>query len=250
MSIAAPTTAPAPASRDSLVDCIVIGTGPSGLVAMKELRDHGLSVLAFEAQADVGGVFRSSYDFLRPSPAATTSSSARSRTATSRGRSSGTGSSIMLPVAVRRAFRPDRAHPLLDAGHRRAPYRRRRLSVDTGDGGVASVPARGGLLRCVHRPQGVQRAGSGTFKGEVMHSPRSRTAAAWPAGASCSSASARARSDISLEVAKHAAATCISSRGGPGTSSPVTSPAPSPTSTPIAATTGCRSRCSGAGRSG
>ena len=35
----------------------VIGAGPAGLAAAKELLEHGMEVHVFEAQPDLGGVF-------------------------------------------------------------------------------------------------------------------------------------------------------------------------------------------------
>jgi hypothetical protein len=37
---------------------VVIGAGPSGLVAAKHLRDRGWEVVVFEAEQDIGGTFR------------------------------------------------------------------------------------------------------------------------------------------------------------------------------------------------
>jgi dimethylaniline monooxygenase (N-oxide forming) len=43
----------------------VIGAGPSGLTTIKELRDEGHDVVAFEARPTIGGVFNDTYDELQ-----------------------------------------------------------------------------------------------------------------------------------------------------------------------------------------
>jgi dimethylaniline monooxygenase (N-oxide forming) len=43
----------------------VVGGGPAGLVALKELKEKGHDVVVFEARAAVGGVFTDSYDTLQ-----------------------------------------------------------------------------------------------------------------------------------------------------------------------------------------
>ncbi len=48
-----------------MLDCIVIGAGPGGLVCTKELLEQGLSeVVCLEQARDVGGVFANTYDSL------------------------------------------------------------------------------------------------------------------------------------------------------------------------------------------
>ena len=48
-----------------MLDCIVIGAGPGGLVCTKELLEQGLKeVVCLEQAADVGGVFGKTYDSL------------------------------------------------------------------------------------------------------------------------------------------------------------------------------------------
>ena len=48
-----------------MLDCIVIGAGPGGLVCTKELLEQGLSnILCLEQAEDVGGVFGNTYDNL------------------------------------------------------------------------------------------------------------------------------------------------------------------------------------------
>jgi phytoene dehydrogenase-like protein len=53
--------AASPAGREAaVVDAIVIGAGPNGLVAANRLADAGWSVHVLEAQPEVGGAVRSS----------------------------------------------------------------------------------------------------------------------------------------------------------------------------------------------
>ncbi|MDJ0674677.1 MAG: NAD(P)-binding domain-containing protein [Calothrix sp. MO_167.B42] len=48
-----------------MLDCIVIGAGPGGLVCTKELLEQGVSnIVCLEQAADVGGVFTNTYDNL------------------------------------------------------------------------------------------------------------------------------------------------------------------------------------------
>ncbi len=57
-----------------MLDCIVIGAGPGGLVCTKELLEQGLSqVVCLEQASDVGGVFAKTYDSLRLTSSATLS---------------------------------------------------------------------------------------------------------------------------------------------------------------------------------
>lgn len=57
-----------------MLDCIVIGAGPGGLVSTKELLEQGLSeVVCLEQAMDVGGVFGNTYDSLVLTSSATIS---------------------------------------------------------------------------------------------------------------------------------------------------------------------------------
>jgi dimethylaniline monooxygenase (N-oxide forming) len=48
-----------------IYDCIIIGAGPGGLVATKELLEQGLEhIVCLEKSDRIGGVFSSSYDSL------------------------------------------------------------------------------------------------------------------------------------------------------------------------------------------
>lgn len=48
-----------------MIDCIVIGAGPAGIVATKELKEHGLDeVLCLEQSDQLGGTFSKTYDNL------------------------------------------------------------------------------------------------------------------------------------------------------------------------------------------
>ncbi|NET58041.1 MAG: NAD(P)-binding domain-containing protein [Symploca sp. SIO2E6] len=48
-----------------MLDCIVIGAGPGGLVTTKELLEQGVrEVVCLEQKADVGGIFANTYDSL------------------------------------------------------------------------------------------------------------------------------------------------------------------------------------------
>ena len=48
-----------------MLDCIVIGAGPGGLVTTKELLEQGLSeVVCLEQAESIGGVFANTYDNL------------------------------------------------------------------------------------------------------------------------------------------------------------------------------------------
>jgi len=199
------------------VDCIVIGAGPSGLVAMKELKDQGLTVRAFEAQDNVGGVFRSSYDFLR------------------------------LVTSSNHIFfstfpHGDEARPVIWNRLEYLDYLRRfaehfgllpdiRFSTrvtgvrrtEAGTYAVATDDGRSHECRHVVVCSGVHTVpkefnvpGLATFTGEVMHSAKLRDGKSVAGRRVLIVGLGESASDISLEVAKHAAATCISSRGGPG----------------------------------
>jgi len=49
-----------------MLDCVVIGAGPGGLVSTKELLERGFSdVLCLEKSSSIGGVFANSYDELQ-----------------------------------------------------------------------------------------------------------------------------------------------------------------------------------------
>ena len=57
-----------------MLDCIVIGAGPGGLVCTKELLEQGVSeVVCLEQASDVGGVFANTYDSLVLTSSATIS---------------------------------------------------------------------------------------------------------------------------------------------------------------------------------
>ncbi len=57
-----------------MLDCIVIGAGPGGLVCTKELLEQGLSeVICLEQASNVGGVFANTYDSLVLTSSATMS---------------------------------------------------------------------------------------------------------------------------------------------------------------------------------
>ena len=57
-----------------MLDCIVIGAGPGGLVCTKELLEQGLrEVVCLEQARDVGGVFANTYDSLVLTSSATMS---------------------------------------------------------------------------------------------------------------------------------------------------------------------------------
>ncbi len=57
-----------------MLDCIVIGAGPAGLVCTKELLEQGLcQVVCLEQARDVGGVFANTYDSLVLTTSATMS---------------------------------------------------------------------------------------------------------------------------------------------------------------------------------
>ena len=57
-----------------MLDCIVIGAGPGGLVCTKELLEQGLSdVVCLEQASGVGGVFANTYDNLVLTSSATIS---------------------------------------------------------------------------------------------------------------------------------------------------------------------------------
>ena len=57
-----------------MLDCIVIGAGPGGLVCTKELLEQGLSdMVCLEQASDVGGVFANTYDSLMLTSSATMS---------------------------------------------------------------------------------------------------------------------------------------------------------------------------------
>lgn len=48
-----------------MLDCLIIGAGPAGLVCTKELVEHGVdNIVCLEQAADLGGTFRKSYDSL------------------------------------------------------------------------------------------------------------------------------------------------------------------------------------------
>ena len=48
-----------------MLDCIVIGAGPGGIVTTKELLEQGVkNVLCLEKTKDMGGVFVNAYDEL------------------------------------------------------------------------------------------------------------------------------------------------------------------------------------------
>lgn len=57
-----------------MLDCIVIGAGPGGLVCTKELIEQGVSeIVCLEQASDVGGVFANGYDNLVLTSSATMS---------------------------------------------------------------------------------------------------------------------------------------------------------------------------------
>ena len=48
-----------------MIDCIVIGAGPAGIVTTKELLEHGIGeVICLEQSDKLGGTFSKSYDNL------------------------------------------------------------------------------------------------------------------------------------------------------------------------------------------
>jgi len=49
-----------------MLDCIVIGAGPGGLVTTKELLEQGVSeIVCLEQNNEIGGVFANAYDNLK-----------------------------------------------------------------------------------------------------------------------------------------------------------------------------------------
>ena len=59
-------------SSDKIYDCIVVGAGPGGIVATKELLESGISdVLCLEKSDAIGGVFSKGYDNLQLTSSAT-----------------------------------------------------------------------------------------------------------------------------------------------------------------------------------
>ncbi|MFN6496357.1 MAG: flavin-containing monooxygenase [Nostoc sp. DedQUE01] len=57
-----------------MLDCIVIGSGPGGLVCTKELLEQGLhNIVCLEQASDIGGVFANTYDSLILTSSATMS---------------------------------------------------------------------------------------------------------------------------------------------------------------------------------
>jgi dimethylaniline monooxygenase (N-oxide forming) len=204
-------------ARPSHVDCIVIGAGPSGLVVLKELKEQGLSVLGFEAQAQLGGVFRSSYDFLR----LVTSSNHVFFSSLPHGDESN-------PVIWSRVAYLD--YLTRFANHfglmPHIRFSTRVTDVRRDDGALYTVTTDDGarytctnLVVCsgVHTvPKQFTAPGLATFTGEVMHSAKLRDGKSLAGRRVLIVGLGESASDISLEVSKHAAATCISSRGGPG----------------------------------
>ena len=52
-------------SSDNIYECIVVGAGPGGIVATKELLENGFdNVLCLEQSGGIGGVFAKGYDNL------------------------------------------------------------------------------------------------------------------------------------------------------------------------------------------
>lgn len=216
MSTATHSDEPTP-DRSPQVDCIVIGAGPSGLITMKELKEQGLSVLAFEAQEGVGGVFRSSYGFLR----LVTSSNHIFFSSLPHGDES-------RPVIWNKTGYLD--YLARFANHfglmPSIRFSTRVTGVQRDGGGIYTVSTDDGrAYTCRHVavcsgvhtvPKQFTAPGLATFKGEVMHSAQLQDGRSLAGRRVLIVGLGESASDISLEVAKHAAATCISSRGGPG----------------------------------
>lgn len=208
---------PDKATQQRHFDCLVIGAGPSGLVTLKELREQGLSVLAFDAQDDLGGAFRSSYDFLR------------------------------LVISNNHiafgSFPPgDEANPVIWDKFGYLDYLRRfaehfdllphirfsehvskvvqgqeRGYVVTVEGGA--VYTSDNVVVCTGAnalPKKLDLPGIGDFRGEVLHSVDVKDGKRFEGRKVLIVGLGESASDIALEVAKYAATTCISSRGGPG----------------------------------
>lgn len=59
-------------SSDNIYECIVVGAGPGGIVATKELLENGFdNVLCLEQSGGIGGVFAKGYDNLELTSSAT-----------------------------------------------------------------------------------------------------------------------------------------------------------------------------------
>lgn len=197
----------------------VIGTGPSGLIVIKEFLEQGHEVLAFEAQDTIGGVFANNYNGLK----LTTSSLNTSFGAYSNGRER---TPTMWSAQQYLEYLKEFAEHFGINQHIRfkTPVKSIKRdaasntwTIETNDGeetGFDHIAVCAGLNQGERMPP--QWPGSDRFKGKIIHSGRYKKAEDFAQRKVLIVGLGESGSDISLQLAKVAETTAISTRKGPG----------------------------------
>lgn len=204
----------------------VIGAGPAGLVTLKELKEKGHEVLAFEQRSTIGGAFTEVYDHLRLT-SSNLLTSFSSYVGGEPGRAviwrSGEYVSYLSEYARRFDLTPHLRLSTAVQSIRRGPQGEWRLRVT--DAGAEHGVAHASELECDHvviccgpngRPQLPAWADPGRFDGRICHSADVRSAAEFAGKRVLIVGLGESGSDLTLMAARAGDRCAMSTRNGPG----------------------------------
>lgn len=202
----------------------IIGTGPSGLVALKELKEVGLDVVAFDSQDNLGGVFSNSYDnlLLTGSDVNVIFGSFPETDVTQPRMWNGReyvnylqkfAEHFDLLPNVLFSMRVEHVTRDSDGDGWRVTARSTKEAEKTVEYKFDRVVFCSGSNSCPNVPE---LPGQNHFRGRILHSSAFKNADAFRGKKVLIVGLGESGSDVALEVAKVASATAISSRRGPG----------------------------------